>query len=82
MSQDFCLGPSFNVMQSQQQQNKKNHQKLPVFFDKIKTKALIKSLRHASLKSNVKSTSLKFHYCGINIKRDIDVQKTKVEKLV
>ena len=60
----------------------KNDQNLPVFFNKIKTKAQNKILRHASLHRNVKSTSLKFHYCGINIKRDIYVQKIKVEKLV
>ena len=39
----------------------------PFFWNKIKTKAQIKILRHASLKGNVRSTSLKCHYWGINI---------------
>ena len=66
VSQIFYLGPSFYFMQSRKKVVK-NDQKLPVFLNKIKTKTLIKILRHASLQSNVKSTSLKSHYRGINI---------------
>ena len=43
------------------------------FWHKIKSKAKVKNLRHASLEKNVIETSVKFHYWGANIKRDIHV---------
>ena len=41
-----------------------------------------KKLKKITNEYNVRSTSLKCHYCGIHIKQDIYVQKIKVEKLV
>ena len=62
------------------QKLQKKSQKLLVFKYKIQSKALTKNLRHASLDKNVFYTCLKVGICRSNMKRDIDVQKIKVEK--
>ena len=54
----------------------------PFFLDKIKTRASMKNLRHASLlKTNLKNTHRTFQLNYVYSKRDIDVQKIKVKKL-
>ena len=58
----------------------KKLQKLHVFCYKIKTRTSINNLRHASLDMNVYLKCSKFGSCRTNIKRDMHVQKIKVEK--
>ena len=58
----------------------KKYQKLPVFCSKIKTRTQIKNLRDASLDKNVFYSYAKSGVYRSYIKRDIDVQKIKVEK--
>ena len=60
----------------------KIYKKFPVFFNKIKAKTLIKILRHASLERVLVTNCANFHSWELNIKRDILVQKIKVEKFV
>ena len=56
------------------------HLKFPVFYNKIKTRAYLKDLRHSFLQSNVFDISEKFQYQVCNIKREILSQKIKVKK--
>ena len=51
------------------------HLKFPVFYNKIKTRAYLKNLRHISLQSNVFDIYEKFQYRVCNIKREIFGQK-------
>ena len=57
------------------------HLKFPVFYNKIKTRAYLKYLRHSSLQSNVFDISVKFQYQVCNIKREILGQKIKVKNI-
>ena len=59
----------------------KNHKKLPVFSNKIRTKPLIRNMRHSSLGGNVLDVCVKLYNWKISIKQDIAVQKLKVKKL-
>ena len=59
---------------------KKNHQKLPVFSNKMKTKTYIKILRQTSLEGNVMTAHRKFQFEKMYIHRDICVQQIKVKK--
>ena len=57
------------------------HLKFPVFYNKIKTRAYLKNLRHSSLQSNVFDIYEKFQYQVCNIKREILGQKIKVKNI-
>ena len=67
MSQIFYLGPSFYFINSRKLSLKK-YKNVPIFYHKIRTKALIKDLRHASLEGNVIIIYAKFQYCEVHIK--------------
>ena len=78
MSQNFYLGLGFNFMT-------KNGKLLCCFFYyfsrfyQTKTRPYIKNLRHSSLDGNVGYTYQKFQLSICHSKRDINVQKIKVE---
>ena len=81
MSQFFYIGPSFDLMT-------KNGKILMIFsllfsrFHKIKTRAYLKNLRHASLHINVFYEYVKLYVWEISIRGDILVQKIKVKKYI
>ena len=69
VSQNFYLGPSFYFMLCRKKDLKnipKYTKKLPVFLYKIKTKTLIKILRHTSLKRNLDDTHREFQFNNLN----------------
>ena len=80
MSQIFFKCPSFCFMKSRKKK-KKMHLKFPVFYNKMKTRAYLKNLRHSSLQSNVFDIYEKFQYQVCNIKREILGQKIKVKNI-
>ena len=85
VSQNFNIGLSFCFIVTRIsffERKLKKIQKLPVFCYKIKTKTLIKILRHSSLDMNVSLTCSKGGAFGTNIKREMHVQKIKVKKLL
>ena len=51
-------------------------------FYRKQTKTYLKNLRHSSLGSNIFIIYVKFHVCNLHNKRDIHVQKIKVQKLI
>ena len=51
----------------------KNHKKLCVFSNKIRTKPWIKNLRHSSLEGNVLDVCVKLYYWEFIIKQNIAV---------
>ena len=57
------------------------HLMFPVFYNKIKTRAYLKILRHSSLQSNVFDISEKFQYQVCNIKREILGQRIEVKNI-
>ena len=66
MSQNFKIGLTFCVIVCRRWKlgkKFKKSQKLPVFCHKIKTKAYLKNLRHASLEQNVFYTHSKVGMC-------------------
>ena len=71
VSQNFDLGLSFCFRQCRRRHFEKNvqkSQKLPVFYQKMKTRASAEKLTHASLDKKVFSAYLKFRTCRLNIK--------------
>ena len=80
MSRNFFKCPSFCFMKSRKKCFK-NALKVPVFYNKIKTRAYLRNLRHSSLQSNVFDISEKFQYQVCNIKREILGQKIKVKNI-
>ena len=78
MSQNYDLGPRFYFMKCRKLGLKKCLKVTRLFCDKIRTKTLIKNLRHGSLHMNVLSMCLKCHHSYLNIKGDI--KKIKVIK--
>ena len=79
MSQIFFKCPSFCFMKSRKK-SFKNTLKVSRSFNKIKTRAYIKNLRHSSLKRDVFDISEKFQYQVYNIKQEILGQNIKVKK--
>ena len=80
MSRNFFKCPSFCFMKSRKKCFT-NALKVPVFYNKIKTRAYLRNLRHSSLQSNVFDISEKFQYQVCNIKREILGQKIKVKNI-
>ena len=58
----------------------RNHKKLHVFSNEIRTKHLFKNLRQGSLKGNVLDVRVKLYYWEFIIKQNIAVQIIKVKK--
>ena len=61
MSQILSIGPGFCFMKFRKKMFMKYSKGFMFFSDKIKTRALIKNLRHSSPQSNVWAISGKFH---------------------
>ena len=80
MSQNLFKCPSFCFMKSRKKCFK-NAFKVSRFYNKIKTRAYLKNLRHSCLQSNVFDISEKFQYQVCNIKREIIGQKIKVKSI-
>ena len=75
------LNVLFFVLCNLEKNVSKMHLKFPVFYNKIKTRAYQKNLRHSSLQSYVFDISEKFQYQVCNIKREILGQKIKVKDI-
>ena len=66
VSQNFDLGPSFDFMKCRNLNIKKMTKSYPFFLHKIKSRTLIKKLRHASLKRNLCDTHRTFKINNIH----------------